>query len=81
MTMEERLANLEIPVRNHDAMFNLLIGISERQQVFLEQVQRDGQKTQALVEQVQRDSQKTQRLWVNLCKKYGWLEDEDLLGG
>ena len=48
-------------------MFNLLIGISERQQVLLEQIQRDGQKTQ--------------RLWVNLCKKYGWLEDEDLLGG
>ena len=67
MTIEERLANLEIPVRNHDAMFNLLIGISERQQVLLEQIQRDGQKTQ--------------RLWVNLCKKYGWLEDEDLLGG
>ena len=64
MTIEERLAKLEIPVRNHDAMFNLLIGISERQQMLLEQVQRDGQKTQ--------------RLWVNLCKKYGWLEDEDL---
>ena len=48
-------------------VFNLLIGISERQQVLLEQIQRDGQKTQ--------------RLWVNLCKKYGWLEDEDLLGG
>ena len=63
-TIEERLAKLEIPVRNHDAMFNLLIGISERQQTLLEQVQRDGQKTQ--------------RLWVNLCKKYGWLEDEDL---
>ena len=67
MTIEERLAKLEIPVRNHDAMFNLLIGISERQQALLEQVQRDGQNTQ--------------RLWVNLCKKYGWLEDEDLLGG
>ena len=67
MTIEERLAKLEIPVRNHDAMFNLLIGISERQQALLEQVQRDGQKTQ--------------RLWVNLCKKYGWLDDEDLLGG
>ena len=67
MTLEERLAKLEIPVRNHDAMFNLLIGISERQQALLEQVQRDGQKTQ--------------RLWVNLCKKYGWLEEEDLRGG
>ena len=29
-------------------MFNLLIGISERQQVLLEQIQRDGQKTQRL---------------------------------
>ena len=31
MTIEERLSKLEIPVRNHDAMFNLLIGISEQQ--------------------------------------------------
>ena len=74
MTIEERLAKLEIPVRNHDAMFNLLIGISERQQAAQE-------RQQALLEQVQRDGQKTQRLWVNLCRKYGWLEDEDLLGG
>ena len=22
-----------------------------------------------------------QNLWVRLCKKNGWLEDEDLLGG
>ena len=27
---------------------------------------------------VQRDSAQTQRLWVNLSKKYGWLDSEDL---
>ena len=45
-------------------MLERLVALQERQDVFQEQLRRDGQKTQ--------------RLWVNLCKKYGWLDDEDL---
>ena len=30
------------------------------------------------LEEVRRDARQTQRLWVNLAKKYGWLDDDDL---
>ena len=65
-TLEERIEELEQTATTHDAMFRLMIAIGERQQ--------------ALLEEVQRDTQRTQRLWVNLSKRYGWLEEEDLNG-
>ena len=30
------------------------------------------------LEEVRRDAHQTQRLWVNLAKKHGWLDDDDL---
>ena len=56
--------SLETMIENHDTQLRLLTGIAERQQ--------------SLLEQIQRDSAQTQRLWVNLSKKYGWLDSEDL---
>ena len=48
----------------HEVQLNLLTSIAERQQT--------------LLEEIRRDAQQSQRLWVNLCRKYGWLEDADL---
>ncbi len=28
--------------------------------------------------EARRDTANTQRLWVRLCRKYGWLDDDDL---
>ena len=58
------LESLEEIIRHHDARMNLLDSIAERQQT--------------LLEEIKRDSSQTQRLWVNLSRKYGWLEDGDL---
>ena len=62
--IDYRVASLEEVRRYNEARIGLLESISERQQ--------------HLLEEVRRDSQHTQRLWVRLCKKHGWLEDEDL---
>ena len=59
------LESLEEIIRCHDARMNLLASVAERQQT--------------LLEEIKRDSSQTQRLWVNLSRKYGWLEDGDLL--
>ncbi len=31
-----------------------------------------------MLREMRQDNHNTQRLWVRLCQKYGWLEDEDL---
>ena len=62
-TTDERLESLESIAKGQGAQLNLLTSIGERQQT--------------LLEQVQRDSSKTRNLWVHLCKKYGWLDDDD----
>ena len=58
------LEPLEKKVEYHEARIALLETIAERQQV--------------LLEQVQRDAAQNQRLWVNLSRRYGWLDDADL---
>jgi hypothetical protein len=63
-TIQERVAELEQTATTHEAMFRLMIAIGERQQL--------------LLEQVQRDAQQTQRLWVRLAERYGWLDDEEV---
>ena len=63
MTIQERVAELELIAGNHDALIHLLIAIGERQQ--------------ALLEEIQRDARQTQRLWVRLAERYGWLDDDD----
>ena len=74
MTIDYRVATLEEMRAYHEARIRLLELLAERAQTTLEQ------QYERLVE-ARRDTANTQRLWVNLCKKYGWLEDEDLLGG
>ena len=63
MTIQERVAELELIAGNHNALIHLLIAIGDRQQALLEEIQRDGRQMQ--------------RLWVRLAERYGWLEDED----
>ena len=58
---------LEEIVQHQEARLNLLASIAGRQL--------------KLLEEVRRDSQQTQRLWVNLSRKYGWLDDGDLPPG
>jgi hypothetical protein len=60
------MATMDHRVRSVEACIGILTSISERQQ--------------DQIEQAQRDSLKLHRLWVNLCKKYGWFDDEDLQG-
>ena len=73
-TLDDRVATMEGCVK-------LLTSIAERQQTLLKEVRRDARKTDARLEEARRDSAKTDRLWVRLCKRYGWLDeldDEDL---
>ena len=51
----------------HETRISLLESIAGRQQ--------------SLLEEVRRDAANTQRLWIHLCRKYGWLEDADTWGG
>ena len=66
MTTEHRVTQLE-------QREGLLITILER----LKETRRHHA---AQIEAQRRDSQKLQRMWVWLCRKNGWPEDEDLLG-
>ena len=65
------LDSLEDMIRQLDARMNLLTSISERQQTLLERLDEQ-------ISEVRRNTQHTQRIWVHLCRKYGWLEDDDL---
>jgi hypothetical protein len=56
---------IEHRVESVEAAIRLLTGIAEQQQTLIEEVRREGAMTR--------------RLWVRLCRKYGWLDDEDLL--
>ena len=58
---------LEEIVLHQEERLNLLASIAERQLKRLDEVRRD--------------SQRTQRLWVNLSRRYGWLDDGDLPSG
>ena len=71
MTIEKRVDNLERIAEGQEVQLRLLGLIAERAQTTLEQ-------QSERLDEARRDTAKTQRLWVNLCKKYGWLEDEDL---
>ena len=66
-TLDGRITSVETAIR-------LLSSIAERQQTLLERLD-------ARLEEARRDNRQTQRLWVRLCKKYGWLDDEDLDDG
>ena len=68
MTIEKRVDNLERIAEGQEAQLRLLGLIAERAQTTLEQ-------QSEWLDEARRDTAKTQRLWVNLCKKYGWLED------
>ena len=56
----------------------VLAGVSKTLAEVLLVEQERLEEDRARLEEVRRDSQKTHRLWVNLCLKYGWLDDEDL---
>lgn len=60
-----RVLSLEEMAQNHDVQVRLLINIAERQQ--------------DLLGEVRRDAANNQRLWTRVARRYGWLEDDDLL--
>ncbi len=61
---------LEQTVQYQESRLNLLERIAERQQSLLERLD------EQLLE-VRRDAAQNQRLWVNLSRRYGWLDDAD----
>jgi hypothetical protein len=65
------LESLEESNRHHEARLNLLTSIAERQHALLERMDER-------LEEQRRYSATVHQLWVRLCEKYGWLEDEDL---
>ena len=72
MTIERRVIQLE-------QREGFILTLLERQQTLIERVEETQRHQQEQIEEQRRDSQKIHRLWVNLSRKYGWLEDEDLL--
>ncbi len=34
-----------------------------------------------ILAELRRDNAQTRRLWLHLCRKYGWLDDEDVQAG
>ena len=84
-SIEERIQQLGITSRTHDAMLNLLITISERQQDtldrqqgLLDRQQSTLERQEEILQEIRRDARQTQRLWVRLAQRHGWLEDDDL---
>ena len=65
MTTAERIDHLE-------DMMKRLLALEERSM----EIHAD---TRAQLAEQREDSKKLQRLWVNLAKKHGWLDDEDVL--
>ena len=72
------LESLEESSRHHEVRLNLLADIAERQQDLIERIDTRIEQQNALLKELKQDTAMTRRLWVRLCKKYGWLEDEDL---
>ena len=79
MTNEGRITNLETIAAGQEARLGLLESIAERQQGSLERLdsllERQDERLARLDEllaEVRRDAGQTQRLWVRLCRKYGW---------
>ena len=58
-----------------------LESIAEGQEARLRLLGLIAERAQTTLDKARRETANTQRLWVNLCKKYGWVEDEDLWGG
>ena len=69
--LEARVETLEDLAHGQAAITNLLITMLERHQETMD-------RQDAMLQEMRRDNQQTRRLWVRLCKKYGWLDDEDL---
>ena len=71
-TIEERVTKVEDAVVKIVAyegqVIDLLVKVTEHLVKVADQV-----------EEYRRDTKQMQRLWVHLARKYGWLDDEDLL--
>ena len=65
MTTTERIEHIE-------QMMGRLMALEERSM----EIHAD---TRAQLAEQREDSKKLQRLWVNLAKKHGWIDDEDIL--
>jgi hypothetical protein len=72
------LESLEESNRHHEARLNLLTSIAERQHTLLEELKQQSTRQIEGLEEQRRYSATVHQLWVRLCEKYGWLEDEDL---
>ena len=60
--LNNRVESLETIAQGQEARLNLLTIIAER--------------ADERLEEQKRYSRNVHRLWINLCRKYGWLEDE-----
>ena len=46
----------------------------------LASLREDANRTKDLLAEAREDNRMTRNLWVNLARRYGWLDDEDLQG-
>ena len=46
----------------------------------LASLREDANRTKDLLDEAREDNRMTRNLWVNLARRYGWLDDEDLQG-
>ena len=72
------MVELEQRFRSVEACIGILTSIAERQQDSIDSLKALAERHDDRIEEMRRDNRQTQRLWVRLCKKYGWLDDEDL---
>ena len=72
------MSTLDDIVSGHETRLNLLTTIAERQQTLSERIDKKIDQMDERLEETRRDTAMTRRLWVNLAKKNGWLDDDDL---
>ena len=91
MTIVERRAHMERQESRLLALSDRVVEIRENRGSIAqnrERIEQNEKRFTALMERMdarmaqnERHIAAVQDLWVRLCKRNGWLEDEDLLGG
>ncbi len=73
----EQLASLREDNRTMKELLTELREDNKTTKELLAEVREDNKTTKELLAEVREDNRMTRNLWVNLAKRYGWLEDED----
>ena len=78
--LNERVTSIEAVTHELATLTKELTEIAKSHDAILKRMDARIEIMDVRLEEARRDNAQTQRLWVRLCRKHGWLEDEDLEG-